>query len=250
MMTRRQFLKAGAVVGGAWVLNAAGILVRPPIAQAAGFALLASCKGSGTTAAMDSTGANLIVVCLSGLVGEQGSGISDSKGNTWTPLTVSIAQAFTRLFYCFNPTVGSGHTFSGGQVYHGLTAIALSGALTSPFDQENGTTAASTTIQPGSVTPSQDNELIVMGIGMDSQSNADHSSIDSGMTVAEHQPAIFNTTFGNVIAYKIQTSAAAINPTETVTASNSMSARIATFKGGAPSGGDQGPVRRGGRILG
>ena len=110
-----------------------------------------------TSNAIDTTGANLIVLAVSyygGLGNTLIAGeVSDSKGNTWTALTNrgSNNAGNVRLFYCSNPTVGSGHTFTasdsgGGGTYPSLFAIALSGAKTSsPFDLENG----SNTTSPG-----------------------------------------------------------------------------------------------------
>src|SRR5258708_7687646 len=117
------------------------------------------------TPAQTTTGANLIVLLT---VDNAGGTPFDSKGNTWTALTSqTINTVVTRLWYSLNPTVGTLHTFT---LQNGLPSIAMaaySGALaSSAFDVQNGSNPGSgTSIQPGSVTPSQANELVIYGTG-------------------------------------------------------------------------------------
>lgn len=203
------------------------------------FALIASAAGQGSTSGIDTTGANLILVNGGGSYGGSSTSISDSKGNTWTPLTVvgSPADAGSRIFYCYNPTVGTGHTFSYAESFSSTAVTAWSGAATSPFDVENGFGPASgtfTTVQPGSVTPSQSNELIVTGIGAGGNSGA--YSLDSGFTVAAQMAAVSGTRYGSGIGYVVQSAAAAVNPTWTLATAGSVAAVIASFKGtGGPA---------------
>jgi hypothetical protein len=80
--------------------------------------LTATPGGSGgTTAALDTSGANLLILSVSWYTINTAnpSTISDSKGNTWTALTRrnSPSGHFAhRLWYATNPTVGTGHTFT------------------------------------------------------------------------------------------------------------------------------------------
>src|SRR5262245_1159834 len=121
-----------------------------------------------TTAGIDTTNASLLVVCV-----VQGStandGISDSKGNTWTVGADSTANGLrARFYFVASPTVGTGHTFtlSDSGSFPTIFAAAFSGALAaSPKDQQNGTGGLTlTTLQPGSITPTQDNEVLVTGV--------------------------------------------------------------------------------------
>ena len=90
---------------------------------------------SGTTSAIDTTSATLLVCVLSGYNG-LGSGCSDSKSNTWayTP-DVSFhnccGDVHQRIGYVANPTVGSGHTFTTGNPPQG---VALFAAFSGPGD--------------------------------------------------------------------------------------------------------------------
>ena len=76
----------------------------------------------GASSAIDTTGANLIVVMASYYRTVPASDFTDSKGNTWTALTERILPDIAaRIFYCVNPTVGTGHTFSfadGGTAFY------------------------------------------------------------------------------------------------------------------------------------
>src|SRR5207249_3237049 len=68
------------------------------------------------------------------------------------------------IWYVYAPTVGSGHTFTcstGSATYPAITVAAFAGAASSPFDVENGNGTQNTTASTGSITPTQDNDLII-----------------------------------------------------------------------------------------
>jgi YD repeat-containing protein len=99
-------------------------------------ALIASAAALGssnsvTTAAINTTGANFLVIALSYSTGATPT-LSDNKGNTWTPLTTSAVTGTVteRLYYASNAVVGSGHTFSNtAQVTSRRSVLLLSVAL-------------------------------------------------------------------------------------------------------------------------
>jgi RHS repeat-associated protein len=66
-----------------------------------------------TPVAIDTTGATFIIAAVSYNTGLTPT-ITDSKGNTWTPLTASTVTGTVseRLYYAANPVVGTGYTFS------------------------------------------------------------------------------------------------------------------------------------------
>lgn len=71
-----------------------------------------------TTAAVDTTGATLLVVIVHTIFALSGTSISDSKSNIWQPLTIygantGFPDSTLQMYYAYNPTVGTGHTFSG-----------------------------------------------------------------------------------------------------------------------------------------
>lgn len=189
---------------------------------------------SVTSGAVNTSTANLLVFGLSYYTG-QGCTVSDSKSNTWTGLTISAtaAQQRARIWYSINPTVGTGHTFTGdgGSVtsYQSLFIQAFSLAdISAPFDQENGAEATATTLQTGSVTPTSNNQIIVALLA---DVAAASQTIDSGFTITDQQALSGGVHYGGAMAYLLQGTAAAVNPTWSWGgASLDNCARIATFK--------------------
>ena len=184
-----------------------------------------------TSSAVDTTGANLIVVAVS-VFGTNSVTVSDSKSNTpYTALTARTqATQSLRMYYFLAPSVGSGHTFtaSGTSIFPTISVSAFSGVATSSaLDQESGTTSASggTTFQPGSITPSQDNCLLVTGVCSSGNTHSINGSFNATSTneaAGQH--------VGGGIAYKIQTTAGAENPTWTWVTSTGRAAGMASFK--------------------
>src|ERR1700690_734511 len=81
----------------------------------------------GTSAAINTTGASLLVMSIAQSVGEAQIMPSDSLGNTWTALTKKwSASSGTCIYYVSNPNVGSAHTFtaSDGPSTFCITQIA------------------------------------------------------------------------------------------------------------------------------
>lgn len=166
----------------------------------------------GTTSGIDTTGADLIVVALC-YFNPGGPNISDSKGNTWTALnTYNSGNSSVRMYYCSNPAVGSGHTFTTTSTFCGVNIIAVSGARTAstPADQQNGdaNTGSSNPQTTGSITPSVNGCLVVTSFYQATAGSA--PTIPSGYTSVGTWPT--STAFLGGCAYKIQSSASAENP--------------------------------------
>ncbi len=189
---------------------------------------------SATTAGIDTTGASLLIICGS-FIGTSAT-VSDSVGgnsNTWTPLTGTLTGGRSeQLFYCASPTVGSGHTFTVTGSFPAICVVAFSNTAASPFDQESNNFGG----QPGSITPSEDNEVLVTGLG---HSDATSQSIDQSFIITDD---IANGGFsvGAAMAYLIETTATAKNPTWTP--SNNGRVSMATFKAGTGGGGGTPPI--------
>lgn len=187
-----------------------------------------------TTGSFDTTGANFLIVGVA--LSANSGALLDSYSNIWTPLT-QFADVFNdrwiQLFYAKNATVGSGHTFSwsGTGNFPAICFAAFSGVDTSsPFDVENGNTntlASSTTT--GSVTPGSANELLITALEYDDGNTA---SIDSGFTITDQNPHTGFGWTGIAMAYLIETTATAKNPTWSWTSGANNAAAIATFKAG------------------
>jgi hypothetical protein len=191
---------------------------------------------SVTTTAINTTGANLIVVGVCNF-NDPSLVPTDSAINTWTactPYKSTTANFYAaQIFYCYSPATSSSHAFGANQTssYPSIAVMAFSGSAASPFDQENGfgTISSVTSIQPGSVTPTANNELIATLVGFGNASSAT-ATADSGFTTTDSIGNLSNSV-GIGMAYLKQTTAAAVNPAWSWTGSSPENvATIATFK--------------------
>lgn len=199
-------------------------------------------RDGDTSSGLTTTGADLLVVVCGYNPGGTVGNLTDSKGNTWTGLTAQTGISYegARIFYAWNTgaKVGAGHTFTFGGTGSDPTICvsAWSGSQTAsdPFDQQNGAGATATSLATGSITPSVANALVISGLGHDIVSGT--ISLTGGFTYTNTNGtdlayAIGANNLGSSLAYLIQTSAAAANPTWTCPGGNDgMSALIASFK--------------------
>jgi len=207
------------------------------------FALVTSVKsgtnsGGTTSSGIDTSGADLLVMVVGHYAGASTPAVSDSKGNTWTALTAytEAGDITVTVFYAKNATVGSGHTFtvSGANCYAGICVGAFSGSnTTAPFDAVTGSNGNNSTSNPGSLTPSEANCLVIVGANM----KFEHlSSIGSGYTIAQDLTPSAGSWYGTTLCYIVQTSAAATNPTLTYTTATAFANAIASFKAAGAGG--------------
>lgn len=189
-----------------------------------------------TGSSINTTGANLIIAATTEYI--NGLTLTDIYGNTYTPLTARDTAVPTRhrLWYCVAPTTGASHTWNWTAVpsnggYVSICVQAWSGMAVSPYDShENGSAASSTTIQPGSITPSAGGtRLVVCSVSTDNN-NSPTFTIDSSLTITD-QVTASGFYRGTALAYVTQVSGTAINPTYTASVTNPMAAAIASFKG-------------------
>lgn len=186
-----------------------------------------------TTSAINTTGATLIVVQISEYSVGASIALTDSQGNTWTALTVkNQGNSRSQLHYCVSPSTSASHTFTYGTAlrYPSICVQAFSGVSTSsPFDVQNTNGAsAATTVTTGSVTPSQNDEVLITGLCFETTGTI---SINSSFTISNQVNYAFGNNFGSAMAYKIQTTAGAENPTWSKTGTGtSFATGIATFK--------------------
>lgn len=194
---------------------------------------VAGTGSTGTTPSINTTGATFLVA----IIGDQSGGVapvmSDSKSNTWinrTSYSTSVASRST-IAYVNNPTVGTGHTFtitSAGN-FPSICVAAFSGTeIVSVYDVENGSfTNGATSLQPGSITPSGNNYLVISGNGFNGTQTL---SINSSFTITDQQQYGAGNNYGTALAYLVQGAAAAVNPTWSWGSSNFAAASIASFK--------------------
>jgi hypothetical protein len=196
----------------------------------------------GTSSSMDTTGASLLVLGC-GYQTSSALTVSDSKSNTWQLAHSEISGSTgAEIYYAENPTVGSGHTFTlggSGLFIFGVFA-AFSGALTtSPLDQAQGDfgTGYSDPAQPGTLTPTEDDELVLVTWRTFGQ---EPSSV-TGYTFTDSDPGSGGVNYGSGLYYQIQTTATGTNP-----AINGVSGGLeiaqASFKAAAAAAGFDPPL--------
>lgn len=161
----------------------------------------------GTTGGIDTTGSTLIVLFVSQTAAVAAATVSDSKSNTWTALTGKSTTVGDGIFYyCANPIVGAGHTFTvaGTGILAELCVSAWKGTdRTSPFDVQNGNvTTGATSLAAGNVMPSANNELVLTGVSSGIGSSS--FSVDSGFTKLCGADASVGVNESGWLAYKIQ----------------------------------------------
>jgi hypothetical protein len=178
------------------------------------FAVLTHTKvggaNGGTTPTIDTTGANLIVMSAA----YSGSAaISDSKGNTYT-LGLSRGSSIIALFYCINPIVGTGHTFTIAASVGSITVAAFSSTLTPAVDtsvtsQGSNGNGLNHTIGTSALTPSGNNGLVVSA-GSFPAAYGGVLTAGSGFALADSQNYVSGTNFGCDLVCQIQTTASTI----------------------------------------
>lgn len=179
--------------------------------------------GTITSSGIDTTGATMLVVGVVRLAVASIT-ISDSKSNTWTPLTTYTSLAGTsppaiQLFYAKNPTVGTGHTFAsnGSTQYGNLYVQAFTNvdpAADADGDVGHQDTPAAT-IQPGALLPSRNNSVVVELFVAAADGTI---SINGSFTITDKVESDVNNFKGGM-AYYVQSTAASANPTWTTTMS-------------------------------
>lgn len=190
-----------------------------------------SSPSTNVSLSLSTTGADFLVCQGNAYEATPPTGISGSLSGSFTRLTPAISgNAWGAIFYVADPTTGSDTiTIAGGQ-FMSLACASFSGVATSsPFDQQSAGISSSTTVQPGSITPSVSGALILSGICPWAYSQA--GTINSSFTTTDYLNA---TLGGNAVdvglAYFVQGSASAINPTWTISGSANSVATIASFK--------------------
>jgi hypothetical protein len=199
-------------------------------------------QNGGTSAGIDTTGANLIVLGVVSYSAVGDATVSDSKGNTpYVGLTKYTATAlqYVKIFYFLSPTVGSGHTFTvtSSAGFSAMVVASFSGVSAFDAGKDTGASTASavTTLQVGSLTPSVDNCLMVTVVGLNASSST--PTIDSSFNAAtEFQNYVGSTNFGAALSYQVQTTATARNPTWTFSLTTGAAAAMAVFKPPAAGG--------------
>lgn len=177
-------------------------------------------EDTAVTSSQNTTGCKLIVLGTGTYEGNAivPRTISDNKGNTYTALIeygpAGAGRNYVQLYYCINPTVGAGHTFSNASTGNRPTIcmLAYSYTGTTPsLDTATGLGAGNwTTIQPGSITPAGNNEVFVTSANKYVFTGT--LTINSSFTIQDSAASSRDFLY---IADIIQTTGGALNPTWT-----------------------------------
>lgn len=209
------------------------------------FSLIANAKGTGVsgaiTNAVDTTGANLIILTVGWYHAITADvTITDSKSNTWNALTKkSTTTISNRIWWSIPTSVGSSHTFTqtSATSFGPIIMTAWSGSHASaPADQENGAVSSSaSSLATGSITPSENNCLVIAGIGHENNTSV-AATINGSFTISDEVLYSGGASESAAMAYLIQTTATAANPTWSITNACEMAVTIASFKTPAAGG--------------
>jgi hypothetical protein len=119
-----------------------------------------------------------------------------------------------------------------------INVTAWAGAAASPLDQVAGRFEAGTSVRPGSVTPTQNNELLISCMSNAYDTSTSSRSINGGFTISGQVGDSTNPYgAGMAGAYLVQTTAATADPTWAYSVNTWANAVIATFKTGEDGGG-------------
>lgn len=160
---------------------------------------------------------------------------ADTLGQTWSQAVLqrqSTDKHVGAIFYFANTAGGANtvtFTFTGGTPTDRCSVAEFSGAATSsPLDQTNHAEGSSTTPTSGSITPTQDGELLVcVATGDGGAVYTAGTDFSKNINV----PDATNTRIGG--EYYIQPTAAAHNGTWSIASSQNWTSEIASFKAAA-----------------
>jgi len=190
---------------------------------------------SVTSDPMDTTGTHLIVIRSSGATTGTPYLPTDSKGNFWSTYGYlgGGGQPSVWTFYCKDPIVGPGHTFTVATTKPTIEVEAYknAGDLDGQTAFSSGGAAAATR-QPGSYTPTIDNCLIITAMGKNDTVAA--VGVDSGFTMVNNVAGNANS-YGQGSAYKTQTAKQAVNPTWSMSPNDVSSTVQTAFRNRANS---------------
>lgn len=194
-----------------------------------------------TTPSTDFSAATFIIVNCAWYTGTTPDGtLGDSDGNEYNPLTkMTVESVACRLFWTIpvNPSPMT-HSYNGNGIFPSIQVLGFTGNAASPFDAESaGGNSTGSTVQPGSLTPSEDDCLLVTGMVNENNSGGGAGTINGGFTAHAVNYSGGNH-LGGGIAYLIQTSAAGANPTWDLTnaVAGGIAAIMASFKAAAGGG--------------
>lgn len=200
---------------------------------------------SVTTGAINVPAADLITVEVVEYIGAVTPiTLSDSEMNSYSQCGSTHSNPSggqVRLFYTQGAGVGSASftvTGTGDDAFPSIFVQAWTGSDASPCDTgavNGNNTASGTTLAPAaSVTPAEDDSLLITAVVVDQARNF---TINGGFTEQDEVSFVTAEHYGGSMAYLIQTTAASAQPTwDNNGAAAEMAVVIGTFKAAAAAG--------------
>lgn len=203
-------------------------------------------SNGGSTSNIDARQASLLIFGI-GHGQSTAQATSDSKSNAWSSsIFATSGGRGAQLNFVSNAVLTSSAqnaSETGGSSYPTEMFSAWNGISThTPLDQQNSAvTASGTSLSPGSVTPSEGNELVISVIAFNNPPQSG-LTIDSGFTILDYNYGV-GVNYCGAIAYKVL--GAGVTTTQAPTWSWSSGATqaasvIATFKSSGGGGGGGG----------
>lgn len=201
---------------------------------------------SAATPAVDTSGADFLVVVISGRFGlsniptitDSTSGCS-SPCNTWHLINSSFRGDTSNgviVAYASNPTVGPSHTITVSQsnLFPAIFMAAFSiGHAASLYIANNNYTSGATSLSSNSIATNANGELIVSGLS--TNQSVSGQSVSNSFTITDTEPGDGAHSFGGGLAYFFQPTSEGISTTWSWTNSVSASADIVGFGQTAPA---------------
>ncbi len=187
---------------------------------------------TGWSTPINTSGAHLIV-CVVAHYFAAASGLEDSYFNSWTLAAEKMDVAGRRvgIYYCFNPKTGGNHKFRAGvgSDYPALAVAAYGATVPQAVNATSAGNASSpgSTVATGAVVPTKNGALIIAAAMSDPDQTID--SIDAGFAIVVSAPGTGGTAYAIAAAALIQSSAASVNPTFTLSGSTYCVAVAAAF---------------------
>ena len=197
-----------------------GLSCSAQITYIGGTSAGSSAGTSATTPTMNTTAANYIKVFVPDYQPIAVCLVTDSKANTWILDTSVNDGTLTRgrTFHCAPCIVGGAHSFTigsgcGTATFPSIIVGAWSGVSTSSSEgvRTGAGLASATSGQGGSITPGQANSLVITCVSENGTTTA--PTIPSGYTSVATVGQVASQHLGGGMAYKLQTTPAAENPT-------------------------------------
>lgn len=184
--------------------------------------------GNSTTDAIDTTGANLLVVA-SGATAPALTGFSDSKGNTWNLIASPAGSTYALLYWCAPTSVGSGHTVTSKLANSTKIFAALNiGGTPSADTSASAYSASATSLASGSITASDAGNITLVVAAH--SANTSIKSISGGVEFIDVQPGATNVTLGAALAMLNPSGGSAFNPSAEIFSAANLATLVASFE--------------------